>query len=278
MGFYRKIGFGSGQALMQFLHPRGYGFRFYLVYALFTPVSWWVISTLSLTVFGILAARRMAVRRTLERRDMAIVLCALIQAVFVCIAYGSAHQHYIFDPILVAGMLLGLSALAKGFARNLLVTLFLLLGIAGQATLAHAVLQGWKQVKSPTATANLYADASWVVEWRKILELSTHQNLLLFSYGTGAHHYFPTIHSPEIWTLQLGQLLPADKARVMEQLDNADVVVLDLTSPTTLVDTDTEIQRHLHSLCLIESTSYFQVWRRRSPESENLACIANPRG
>jgi hypothetical protein len=278
MGFYRKIGFGSGQALMQFLRPRGYGFRFYLVYALFTPVSWWVMSTLSLAVFAILAAKRMALSRTLDSRDTAIVLCALIQAVFVCVAYGSPHQHYIFDPILVAGMLLGLSALAKGFARNLLVTLFLLLGIAGQATLAHAVLQGWKQVKSPTATANLYADASWVVEWRKILELSTHQNLLLFSYGTGAHHYFPTIHSPEIWTLQLGQLLPADKARVMEQFDNADVVVLDLTSPTTLVDADAEIQRHLHSLCLTESTSYFQVWRRRSPESENLACIANPRG
>lgn len=278
MGFYRQIGFGSGQALMQFLHPWGYGSRFYVAYSLFTPVSWWVMSTLSLTVFGIMAVRRMAIRRALKRRDMAIVLCALIQAVFVCVAYGSPHQHYIFDPILVVGMLLGLSAIPKGIARNLIVTLFLLLGIAGQATLARAALQGWKQVRSPTATANLYADADWVAEWKKILELSTHQNLLLLSYGTGAHHYFSTIHSPEVWTLQLGQLLPADKARVMEQLDNADVVVLDLTSPTSLVDMDADIQRRLHSLCLTESTSYFQVWRRRAPESESLACIANPRG
>ena len=278
MRFYSRIDFGYGRGLMQFLHPSGYNSRFYIVHSLFTPVSWWVMSTLTLAVFGIFAARRMAVRRVLERRDIAIVLCALIQAVFVCVAYGPPHNHYLFDPILVVGMLLGLSAMGRGVARNLLVTLFLLLGIAGQATLAHAVLQGWKQVKSPTTTANLYADAGWVAEWKKILELSTHQNLLLFSYGTGAHHYFPTIHSPEVWTLQLGQLLPADKARVMEQLDNADVVVLDLTSPTTLVDTDAEIQRHLHSLCLTESTSFFQVWRRRSPESENLACIANPRG
>jgi hypothetical protein len=126
-------------------------------------------------------------------------------------------------------------------------------------------------------TANLYADAGWVSEWSKLLDLSTHRNLMLFSYSTGAHHYFPTVHSPEVWTLQLGQLLPADKARVMEQLDNVDVVVLDLTSPTSLVDTDADFQRRLQSLCLTESTTYFQVWQRRSADSENLPCIANPR-
>jgi hypothetical protein len=277
MGFYKQIGFGSGQALMQFLHPWGYSFRFYIAYSLFTPVSWWVVSTLSVTVFAILAARRMAIRRALDRRDVAIVLCALIQGVFVCVAYGSPHQHYVFDPILVTGMLLGLSAMPKGIARNVLVTLFLGLGIAGQATLAHAVLQGWKEIKSPSATANLYADAGWVAEWKTILDISKHENLLLFSYSTGAHHYFPSIHSPSIWTLQEGQLLPADKSRVMEELDDADVIVLDLTSPTSLVDMDAEIQRHLSSLCLTESTNYFQIWRRRLPESANLPCIANPR-
>jgi hypothetical protein len=234
------------------------------------------MSTISLTIFAILAVRRMVIRRALDRRDMVIVLCGLIQDVFVCVAYGSPHQHYIFDPILVVGMLLGLSALQTGTTRKVLLTLFLALGIAGQATLARAVLQGWKQIKSPTATVNLYADSDWVTEWQKILELSAHRSLLLFSYSTGAHHYFPSIHSPDIWTLQRGQLLPADKIRVMEQLDNADVVVLDLTSPTYLVDLDKDIQRRLYSLCLTQSTSYFQVWRR-SPESPDLPCIMNPR-
>jgi hypothetical protein len=277
MSFYKQIGFGTRQALMEFLHPWGYSSFRYLSYILFTPVCWWVMSTLSLTVFAILAARRMAIRRALDPRDTAIVLCALIQGVFVCIAYGSQHQHYIFDPILVVGMMLGLSVLSKGITRKVLVTLFLGLGIAGQATLAHAVWQGWKEINSPTATANLYANADWVAEWKKILDLSTHQNLLLFSYSTGAHHYFPTIHSPAAWMLREGLLLPADKARVMEQLDNSDVVVLDLTSPTDLVDMDTGVQRHLYSLCLTQTTAYFQIWWRRSPESANLTCIANPR-
>jgi hypothetical protein len=277
MRFYKQINFAYGQGLMQFLHPWGYNSVHYIAYTLLNPVCWWVMSTLSLAVFAILAARRMAIRRAVDRIDMAIVLCALIQVVFTSVAYGAPHQHYLFDPVLVVGMLLGMSALPKGIARNVLLALFLGLGIAGQAALARAVLHGWKQVKSPTATANLYADADWVAEWKKILELSSHENVLLFSYGTGAHHYFPAIYSPEVWYLQEGQLLPTDLRRVIEQLDNADAVVLDLTSPTTLVDMNAEVQRHLYPFCLTQSTTYFQVWRRNSPESANLSCIANPR-
>lgn len=277
MSYYKQATFAYGQGLMQFLHPWGYSGLRYAAYILFTPVSWWVMSTLSLSVFAILAARRMVIRRALDQRDTAIILCALIQAVFACVASGSPHQHYIFDPVLVVGMLLGLSALLKRITRKFMVTLFLALGIAGQATLVRTTWQSWKQIRSPTATANLYADAGWVAEWKNILELSARQNVLLFSYSTGAHHYFPAIHSPDVWTLQEGQLNPADKARVKEQIDNADIVVLDLTSPTTVADTDADIQRHLHPLCLTQSTTYFQLWRRRSSEHANLSCIADPR-
>jgi hypothetical protein len=277
MHFYKQVNYGSRQALMDFLHPSGYRPISYVAYTLLTPVVWWVTSTFLLAVFGILATRRMATRRSLDRRDTAIVLCTLVQGVFVCVAYGSPHQHYIFDPILVVGILLGLSTLPIGSTRKILLTLFLGFGIVGQATLAHAVVQGWKQIKSPTATANLYAEAGWVAEWKEILELSTHQNLLLFAYSTGAHHYFPTIHSPNVWMLREGLLLPADKARVMEQVDQSDVVVLDLTSPTELVYMDADIQRQLYSLCLTQSTAYFQVWWKQSSLPTNLACIANPR-
>ena len=277
MSFYRQIHYGSGQALMEFLHPWGYSSFRYISYILFTPACWWVMSTLSLTAFALLAARRMIIRRALAPRDMTIVLCALIQVVFVCIAYGAPHQHYLFDPILVVGMLLGLSVLPKGMTRNALMTLFLGLGIAGQATLVHAAWGSWKEIKSPTATANLYAEPDWVAEWKKILELSTHHNLLLFSYSTGAHHYFPTVHSPVAWMLREGLLLPDDKARVMNQLDDSEIVVLDLTGPTDLVDLDADFRRHLNTLCLTQSTAYFQIWQRRTQESANLPCIANPR-
>ena len=77
--------------------------------------------------------------------------------------------------------------------------------------------------------------------------------------------------------LREGLLLPADEARVLQQMDGADVVVLDLTSPTDLVDTDLEVDAHLSRLCLTQSTENFQIWKRRTPEATDMKCIANPR-
>jgi hypothetical protein len=277
MSFYKKANYGTGTALMQFLHPWGLSPVRYLVYAVTTPVIWWLFSAAALTVFGVLAIRRMAVRRTLNRVDMAIALSAAIHGIFVCLAYGSPHQHYIFDPILVAGVLLGLATVSKNSTRTLLIAVFLCLGIAGESTLAYADWKAWKGTRSPAVTANLYADRTWAAEWKKILETSTHENVLLFSYSTGAHQYFPTIHSPETWMLREGLLLPADQVRVLQQMDSADVVVLDLTSPTDLVDMDAEVAAHLNRMCLTESTANFQIWRRRMAETADAACIANPR-
>ena len=277
MSFYRKVNFGSYQALMQFLHPWGYSGIRYLVYILFTPAGWWVVSTILLALLAVVSVGRMVVERKLKPREEAIVLCALIQVVFVCFAYGAPHQHYLFDPILVVGVLLGLSMMEKRMLRDIIISVFVALGVFGQAVLVREVLQAWNEIRFPSATENLYAKAEWVAEWKKILDVSARHNLLLLSYSTGVHHYFPTIHSPNVWTLQVGQLLPEDYTRVIQQIDNADIVVLDLTSPTDYVDTDAEVKRHLNLLCLSQSTEYFQIWWRRSMKPADLTCIVNPR-
>lgn len=271
MAFYRQANFGSAHALMQFLHPPGYPSRYYLAYTFLTPVFWWVLSTLGLIALAIIALRRIVLRRLLDSRSVAVLLCTAIQLSLAVFAYGSPHQHYIFDPVLTVGVLLGLGVLPKGTMRTMLLTLFLGFGIAGQATLARAALHGWKEIKSPE-TANLYVEKKWASEWKDILDLSKHHSLLLLSYSTGAHHYFPTVNSPDIWTLQQGQLFPADKSRVLQQLDGAEVVVLDMTSPNELIAADTDIQSHLHSLCLTDSTANFQVWQRPATDVASQDC------
>lgn len=275
MKFYKQLDYGSASALLEFLYPWRYHHSvLYAVYCLLSPVAWFVISTILLVVFALIATHRMVTHRTRDKKSTAILLCAFIQIIFICFAYGSPSQHSIFDPVLVVGVLLGLSMLPQRKMRKTLTVLWIGLGLAGQAILAHATLQDWKGVKSPALTANLYAAPAWAAEWKNILELSTHENLLLFSYGTGVHHYFPTIHSPEVWTLQEGQLLPADKAHVIQQLDSADVVVLDMTSPTYLMNMDPDIHQHLHSRCLTQSNSYFQIWLRRSSMPAGIQCLA----
>ncbi len=271
MAFYKKENFGSGQALMQFLHPSGYSSSYYVAYTFLTPVFWWILSTLGLIALAIMAFRSMLLHRALDPRSLAIILCAAIQVSFALLAYGAPHQHYIFDPVLTVGVLLGLGALPKGTLRMMLLTLFLGFGIAGQAILVRATFQSWKEKVSPV-TANLYAPQGWASEWTNILDLSKQRSLLLLSYSTGVHHYFPTVSSPEVWTLRQGELLPADKSRVLEQLDRAEVVVLDMTSPNELVETDPDIQRHLNSLCLTDTTVNFQVWQRPTTGIPDQGC------
>lgn len=274
MSFYKKANYGTATALMQFLHPWGYRGIRYIAYALTTPVAWWLFSVLLLVVLGALAAWRLVQMRSVDSVDASIVLCAVVYGVFILKAYGSPHQHYIFDPILIAGVLLGLSKLSQGSLRTALIALFLMLGIGGEVTLAHADWKAWKGIKSPAVTDNLYADRGWAAEWKDILALSAHENLLLFSYSTGAHHYFPTVHSPDAWMLRDGLLMPADETRVLAQLDSSDVVVLDLTSPTDLVDQDADVKAHLNRLCLVQSTDNFQIWKRGTPD---MTCIPDPR-
>jgi hypothetical protein len=276
--FYQVMHYGElDSSFVQFVHPPGHSAFYYIIYSIFSPVSWWVLSVLCLTVFGVLAARRMVVNRALNHMDIAIVLCATVHAVFVLFAYGARPEHTVYDPVLVAGMLLGLSALPKLKTRTILLQLYIVLAILGQANYVRQVFYAWTWVRSPTLTANLYSPADWLPEWAKILDISTRQNLFLLSYGTGIHDYFPTVHSADAWFLNPGQLLPADKDRLMRKLESADVVVYDLRSwsRTGLVDYDLDIQRYLYSLCLTQSTQNFQIWRRKSAEGNGQVCLAN---
>ncbi|MFC5861894.1 hypothetical protein ACFPT7_06285 [Acidicapsa dinghuensis] len=261
MRFYKQVGFGTPLAFMEFLHPPGFGLIHEVVYIFACPVVWWVFSMLCLLAFTFHACRRVWMSKKLEGRDTAIFLCASIEVLLAVVAYGSRHQHYIFDPLLISGMLLGLSTMQPGQRRNVLMSIFVLLGVMGQAALLRTDILSWEMQKSPGITAGLYADSEWIREWSPILNLSKRENVLLLSYGTGAHHYFPTVHSPELWTLQVGQLLPADEDRMLRQIDAAQVVVLDRSSPVYAY-ADGRVQQRLSHFNRTSLTEYFEVWQR----------------
>ena len=126
-------------------------------------------------------------------------------------------------------------------------------------------------------TANFYAHADWVKDWGDVLQLSRNHNLFLFSYGTGQHHYFPTVESPNVWFVRTGQMFPADKQRVMSQLQNAEIVVEDLGGATSFIDYDPEVQQYLSQMCLTDVTANFQIWRKTSIPPRNAVCRQNPR-
>lgn len=273
--YYKAMHYGAlDSSIVQFVHPLFGSTLTYITYTFLGPPAWWVLSVLSLSVFGIMAAFRMVVHRALDTKDIAIVLCAAVHDVFVLFAYGAQSQHFIYDPFLTAGMLLGLSTLPKSKPRRTLLALYIVVAILGQGYYARDVWNSWKWVRSPSLTANLYGPPDMVSDWAGVLNLSSHRYLFMLSYSSGVHNYFPTVQSANVWFLNPGQLLPTDKNRLMYQLEAADVVAYDAHRPSAVVEKDPDVQSYLNSLCLGESTPNFKIWRRPSDLNEGEKCLS----
>lgn len=237
--------------------------------------AWWMFGTLVLLVAaGRSAASAFALRR-FEPVDAFLITCAFVHVVFFAFAYGPGGQHVIYDPLLVIGVLVGLTRIAFApVARYALLT-FLVLGVVSDAIQVKKTVAAWKN--TTPATAGLYADRKWIREWDRMLARYTGRNILVLSYSTAPHVYFPQIHSPDLWTLNVAQLTAGDRRRLLVQVASAQVVVEDLTSSTGFVDGDGEIQRQLRTMCLVSVTKNMQIWQRRPDIRRDADCLKNPR-
>ncbi len=108
--FYMAQGWGfGGNSLLEYLAPSYLNFTGLLRYWLGGDrVPWWVASTVATAVFGVLATGRMIRIRQVEGRMVFIAACSAMHIVFLLFAYGSAQQHLVFDPILLAGVMGGI--------------------------------------------------------------------------------------------------------------------------------------------------------------------------
>jgi hypothetical protein len=261
MEFYEAAHFGLFTSGKEFWAPAGAG----ITYFLGTRAGWWIVANLMLFGLGAFAVALMARAHALRPAYVAVALCAVVEAVFVFHAYGSASEHTVFDPLLAAGALIGLAALPLGALRSPLIVLFAGLGILGQAGQIRDTALLWLHTRPSVASAGFYAKPEWSAEWSKILAASRNHKVLALSYGTGIHHFFPTIETADVWFLQRGQVFAADKARLMTKLRGADIAVEELTSPTGIIDDDPDIQRELAAMCMTSRTSFFVTWWRHPP-------------
>jgi hypothetical protein len=267
--FYKVMHFG---VFSSFLLPKSATFRYYFA----NPVFWWVASTLLLFAFAALAIRTILRRRALDAVGTFVVLCAVVHAVFAFFAYGPPHHHILYDPVLAAGTLFGISTLPSTGVRRSLAGIFVLLGIVGCAGQARNTWLAWRDTRPTAFAPHLYAKPDWSDEWSKIIQISTKRKLLVLSYGTGAHHYFPTLENADLWTLQFGQLFDADEQRLVAKVQAAEVVVEDVSlGALEVLYYDKRIQHEFQSLCLTDLTENFQIWWRRPSDQSRSDCKTN---
>jgi hypothetical protein len=238
---------------------------------------WWIVSTIVLFVTGIRSIGTMVAARRLDPSDTFVALCLGLHTFFFLFAYGAPHEHIIYDPVLVAGVLVGLAQFPAGRFRVAMAIAFVALGIISDAAQVKATVAAWRHTHVGPATAGFYANRTWAAQWASVLTTYDGKHVLMLSYATGVHHYFPQIASPDVWTLDVGEMTDQDLRRVLAQIDVADVIVQDLTSPDVLVDTNADIQRRLDAMCLVSVTADMQIWVRRGAQTPGETCRTNPR-
>ena len=277
MAFYRAVHYGMFTSLRLFLFPGPLPFitgsGSILRYYLCDHVTWWLVGTLLLFGFGIHAAIGMVrQRRLIPGAGLVTLICAATHLIFIVFAYGTPGQHTIYDPILAAGVVIGLSTMTSIRLRNIFMGLFVLLAAFGSLNQFGYTRWLWRSTHPSEDTANFYTHDDFRLEWSQIVNLSKTKHVFLLSYGTGMHHYYPTIDTADSWTVQLGQVFNADKERVLAKMRKADIVVEDMTGPMTLFDTDDDIKRQLSSMCLVEIKTYFIVWSKTPPAGPGGEC------
>ena len=274
-----KVYYGEGKFdyddLITFLHPRGHSSLYYVGYYVVTPATWWMLSTVGLVILAVFALMAMIRRGRVDPKYAAVIICAIVQIFFAVFAYRGDGQHTIYDPITAAGMLLGLWLVPAPRWRSSLLILFTLIGVGAQAAQARQTLWAWQNTHRSAVTANLYAEPEYAPQLAHILKIAETQKVLMMSNATGVHHYYPSLRSADTWFLVDTQMFPADHARVLANIRDADVVVEDTAHVPYFTDRDPEIQSQLRSMCLTEVTRDFQIWWRHPPSS--VECKINQR-
>ena len=263
--FYKAVNYGFLSSLKVFLYPGQTETRpnwSALRYFIFDRATWWVLATVLLTVFGVRGLLTLWRTRQLEPKSLFVMLCAMLQIIFVLVAYGTPPQHIIYDPVLASGALLGLSMLAASRFHNGLITVFFAVTALSHGNQASYTLWLWKTTKPTPESAGFYSAEAFTSAWTEVVTLSKTRPVFLLSYATGVHHYFPTIDTADSWLIQWGQTLPPDRERLLAKLRTAEVVVEDVTGITTIFERDDDIKAELAKLCMFKMNPYFIYWSR----------------
>jgi len=262
MAFYKATHFGMFTTLKEFLRPDHFLNGSALRYYLFDRATWWMLSSVLLIGMAVYAIGLMLKKRRFDAGLVAVVFCAAIHAAFSLRAYGTPSQHVIYDPIIVAGVIIGLDLLPLARWRPVLIGIFMTIGVLGEFNQVAYTRYVWKATRPSPQSANLYASADFVGEWSRVIDLSKSQRTLVLSYSSGLKHYFPSIDNADVWTLQTGEVFESDRQRLLTKMRAADVIAEDLTGPTGIFETDPDIVSELGKLCLIAKGKSFIIWKR----------------
>ncbi len=259
--FYKEAGYSGLGAFLTFFHPAGYGTKYYIAYYAASPVTWFVLCSLFLFAYTAACLPSLIKRIPLAPPATFVVLYSVLQFAFVFFIYGARGQHVLYEGLIAAATLVGISNLPR--SRTLALALFVVVGVAGETGTVYKAVAAWRTTAPSPVTFGLYADPGLARELAEIVEESRSRKTLVLGYATGIHNYYPTLEDPEAWVMQRGQLFPEQKKAITAQIEQADAVVEVLASQSPAVNSDPQFQAALNAMQLDRPRTYFRVRTRR---------------
>jgi hypothetical protein len=246
--FYKEIGYTGFEAFLTFLHPAGYSLKYYIAYYIGSSVTWFCLCSLFLFGLTIYLIRSVLKGNRPTAAANFVILYSIVQFIFIFVVYGSRGQHGIYEGLLASATLVGISVLPQARQRNIALILFLAAGTLGETGAVYKAITAWRTTARSPESFGLYADPGFMKELSEVVQLSQHHRTLMLGYATGISNYYPSLEEPDAWFLQRGQLFPAQKQAIVDQINHADAVVEVLTSQSEAVNGDPNIQAALNNM------------------------------
>ncbi len=221
---YRELHFGffTGKG-REFWDPGGLPWGFYLLDA----SGFWIAGTLFLICSGVAAIFYLATRagdgEIEAHRNEIIATCAVLHVAFITLFFGNRWSWIYYAYFLTVGV--AAAAGASAFQRRVTIGLCVM-GIMAWTDVAFWERRWWQTRERDAVTAGLWASPDERAEWQRVLDTVHSQRAVILDTKGAIELIVPEFEEPVSSYLDPGWMVPADVKRKVEQISEAQMVVV----------------------------------------------------
>ena len=258
---YRVLHYGFFSSGREFWDPHGLPWLYY-----FVDVSgFWIAGTLFLICSAVAAFVFLATGAEgpglAARRKEIVATCAVLHVAFVALFFGNQWSWFYYAYLLTIGIAAAasISAIQRRLAIGLCV-----MGILAWTDVAFLERE-WRQTHERDAvTAGLWAPPDERAEWQTVLDIVRSRRVAILDTKGAAELVFPDFEKPVTLYLDPGLMVPADIRRKVEQMSEAQMVVVPVDGNETCrgIPAAPEFETALKSFEPRIKGKYFDVYQR----------------
>jgi len=221
---YRTLHYGFfSESGRQFWDPHGLSWGFYLL----DFSGFWIVGTLFLICSGVAAIFYLTTGAGDPQfeayRNEIITTCAVLHVAFITLFFGNQWSWIYYSYFLT----IGVAAAAGASAIQQRVTMGLcVMGIMAWTDVAFWERRWWQMRERDAVTAGLWASSDEREEWQRVLDTVHSQRAVILDTKGAIELIVPEFEEPVSLYLDPGWMLPADIQRKVEQMSEAQMVVV----------------------------------------------------